>query len=190
MFGPISNYRPIQGVPTMADQIQVTHAGTAAAPIDPNISSSHPFNHEISLNFSGNTSFDEDLWKLLGKHLTGVGRVDLVSMALSFKATASGQSLYFGVTATGSTATAESVAHRQGGISYTSNSMNYGVKHYDEIIPESLLSRQLHPVSSFLPMIRIVASFDKAMNIQVILKIKVHDYRIIMVDCRPVRSGN
>lgn len=117
--------------------------------------------------------FSGPIDSLLNSVLLGCGTVDLVSLTLKFKTTATGQTVMAGFCETGSSQSIFEVSMKQNGFSHTSNSFNTGTQDLVELIPEDTFSTQLRPVPSDRPTIKLHFACSKGVCASLICKVKV-----------------
>jgi len=147
---------------------------TSPAPHEPDISSIHEYSHILMLTLP--TEYKGTLGNIVSNHITGAGRIDLVSCAISFTTNDAKQSVKAGFRSNGSRATIDQVATKRSGLCFTTNAHNYGPKVIHELVPEDTMSRQLQPVSSFLPTIDFMFTRSQEVVATLELKVKVHGF--------------
>jgi len=152
-----------------------TAALTAPAPADGNISREHEFSHiyfatmEI-LSFKGTLEF------LLSDLIKGAGQVDLVSIKLNFVLPNAMDAIKAGVCESGNNLTVDQVALKSNGVYMVATEFNAGHKHVAEIIPEDILSKQIRPISSNLPMIQLMVTKTEKAVVNIEVKVKVRGF--------------
>jgi len=119
-------------------------------------------------------SISDRIAALLEDEMAGMGPVDLVSMTLRYKFTASGQEITAGIVAEGSTVTASTLFAHIGAFSMTANNMNLGVQVEEEMIIPDMYSRQMRPVPSRAPEAKLVLQATRGVKVAIILKIKFY----------------
>jgi hypothetical protein len=149
---------------------------TQSAPHEPDISTEHEYTDVLYMLLPD--SFDNSVLSMIGSMLPGCGRIDLVSLAVTYTCTAEKQEVMAGIKASGASATAEQLAFKDNGIYHVSNGFNFGVKSTFEVVPEDTLSVQIQPVSSMLPTPHFVFKKSRGVKASVILRLKVHGIRI------------
>jgi hypothetical protein len=158
-------------------EIKETEVVTSSAPLEPTISTQHNYTDMLYLDMENGTLFNDAVASVVTSRVQHTGRIDLVKLSVVYIATASGQTLRAGICNTGQNLSAEAVSMKPNGISFVSNNMTMGVKHTGDIVPEDTISRQLFPVSSFLPSARFIISKDAGMRATVIIQVKVEGVR-------------
>lgn len=104
---------------------------------------------------------------ILSAVMVGCGRVELVKVELKYIATESGATLYAGFQEAGGSKTAKQVAMKPSGHAHVANTLNFGQTHEVTLVPEGILSRQIRPNSSDLPMIKFELNAGTKMEVAV-----------------------
>jgi len=151
-----------------------TVAVTAAAPIEGNISTEHPYTHLVYVSVPQEKNYKDVICKLVVDHLKGCGRVDLVKIDAIIITSAPGATVKIGFAEAGSSLSIDQVSTKPNGVHHVANAFNVGIKVQESIIPEDTFSRQLQPVSSMLPTPQIYISTSKDVMVTMVVFLKVH----------------
>jgi hypothetical protein len=150
---------------------------TQAAPLEPNVSQSQQYTDRCVIDLSAVTEINAPIAQLISGVLEGTGRVDLLSAYICYTTTEQDQEIHFGVCDSASNRSAKQLGQERGGHAFVSNKVTYGIKKVEEVIPPSLFSRQIRPVSSELPTFKLVALFDGSYPRTLELEVLVRDFR-------------
>lgn len=157
---------------------QQSHAVTASAPIEGNISTEHVYTDILYCTLPAAVrTYSGLVSAFVMPHLNVVGNVDLVSLTFGYNFTAGSQFVKAGLYAAGSNASLEQVAAKPNGISTFSNTLTCGPRVWVEMVPEDTLSKQLYPQSSLLPMMGLKFEVSKEVMVSIVVKIKVNGMR-------------
>lgn len=146
---------------------------TAPAPFEANVARSHPFTHIIYLELKKD-EFSGTLDNMLANYLTGCGNVQLVKLSVVFQPPSEGVSIAAGVCEAGANVSIDLMAMKGNGILFTSALPTVGRKFTEELVPEDTLSKQIRPISSDLPMIKVCVRKDTKMKAMLEVRLKVN----------------
>lgn len=160
----------------MTTDVTKTNVLFSSAPLEPVSFTETPYNMIVHIELK-KTSISVKIADLIKSYLEGCGNVDLHHIDLVVVTTAASQTVKAGMCDAGSSATINHVSMKANGVHFTSTSYNYGVKNTHTLEPEGTLSRQIQPVSSNLPMIKLLVEKAEAASVQLDVYIKIHGVR-------------
>lgn len=146
---------------------------TGPAPTPPVNINSHPYNRIVNVSMAANT-FNENIANLITTDLQGCGRVDLVKIEMNFLALAAGDAVMVGVTDINSSIDIVQASQKPNGFVHKATSYNYGNKDVITVVPEDMLSRQLRPVPSDLPSMKLIFEKTGTMRVSFVIYLQVH----------------
>jgi len=152
---------------------------TSQAPLESNISREHEYTDLIHLMLADTRrTIDASIVSLMGDFLSGCGRVDLMHLDIIYKCSAADQFISVGMSSTTQSLTVQQAAFKGNGVSFTATNLTMGVRHSIRLIPEDNLSRQIQPVSSDLPSMKLLLECSKGVEVQIVLAVKVRGIRM------------
>jgi hypothetical protein len=154
----------------------VTDSLTAPAPHESNISREHDYNLIVHVHI-GKEKMQVNINTLLSSYLSGCGRVDLQRITAKYMIFSKGETVAFGFSEAGGSESVEMYAMKASGHIFTSGELASGVSTMVELIPEDTLSRQIQPVSSQLPAMRLHVERSSNVKLQMAFYIKIHGIR-------------
>lgn len=150
---------------------------TAPAPMPSAQAPGHLYTDIVNINFGSNTQYSGNIESLLSDKLQGCASVHLVKIEAIFQATAQDQEILMGMCDAGSGLTIDQIAFKPNAIAHMANARNVGERHTIELVPEDTLAKQIRPIASNLPMIKIMIKKDKSMRLSLVIYLRVDGMR-------------
>jgi hypothetical protein len=161
----------------MADLVQERAiADTSAAPLPLSTGTDHLYTDELVYTVDVN-KINMSYADLLGDHLQGCGRVDLVSISIEGIHSKAGDFIYAGFCAKGTSATIRHVSAVKNGLRNIANNMTVGQEVFRDMIPQDILSRQIQPTPADLPVAAFMLEKSEGCSATLIIRINVHGIR-------------
>jgi len=135
------------------------HQVTAPPSYEPNISTDHVWTDVIYVELKGDKK-DQTVASYVSDMLLGCGNVALVKMQVTSVPMKDNSFFKMGFHDAGSNPSINQVALKPNGIFRTANAMTRGIRGMDEVQPEDTMSRQIRPISSMLPELKVMYEKD------------------------------
>lgn len=166
----------------MADQTVSTHSFTSQAALESSVASGDPFDLFLMIDCDDLNEYEGELWRMLSQWCTGMGKVDLFELSVSYLLPGANDYLHVGTSTAYNTQTAKQLSRLPSGVNANGgNMLNRGKQFIDVLIPDGQISRQLQPASSDLPMLRIAYSKSASCQLSLFVKLKTQGHRKIAI---------
>jgi len=151
---------------------------TPPAQLEPDISREHAYTDVVYVTMgSKKTEFSGTIASIIPDMLVGCGRVDLVSISCKIVCDTASQVFKMGCCEVGASRSATEVALKANGLYHVANNMTIGTEILRTLIPEDTLSKQIQPVSSFLPTTKLIINKTEGVVCSLEIRLIVHGIR-------------
>jgi len=154
------------------------------APLEPGHTTEEPWNVEINLAvtkgaaWTGNLTVASDIGVLLQDYMEGMGKVDLIDLAVTYKL-AKDEFLIAVVSGTHSSHTIARVQSLRHALNVTANAFNCGILTTQDLKIPDRFTRQIQPASATAPPFKLFLSASTTANVSLSFRLKHHGPRIL-----------
>jgi hypothetical protein len=162
-------------IPIMPD-IEQASENLKSAPHESGVLVTQPYTDEFSVRLGDGTAavaVSHTLQEILSEHLTGCGRVELHSMTLKYKFSDDDQFFKIAMNAATSALSLDSLLGFEGAEFVSANPLSKGKWESLLLTPYGNVSRQIQPVSSQLPSLKVMVAAPKGMVLYLNIKVAV-----------------
>lgn len=161
-----------------ATESNTTQSLTAPAPLEPFAANEQPYNFMVIADVEV-TNYADTVANLVSDYLEGCGNVDLVKIDATMLFSKASEFVYIGFSDANGSKGAKTYAMRPDGYAYKAGVNIPGSAVVVELLPPNIYSRQLQPVSSLLPTLKIHIAKSETVDMQMRLYVKIHGPRMI-----------